>query len=352
VTTLVSGKTYDHTSAAKIELFVRSGERLVDVDSLEFTLHDTAGVQFYPVSGRQAVDTGGTGRLGTGYYAATWAADGAARGIEVRWYYTIGAAPEVTEVHRDYEVVGAGKMELAAGALCRVIDLRDEGVATATASDTLLARRIRIATRLVERWTRRWFGPRAMRLELDGPEHDTLFVQQPIVGVSAVSVFSRGVSPELTAVSLDDVVVYNRHLGAGVADDLYLPRIAIRGDVSDFDRLFTFWPPGTRNVFVTGAFGYTEWSPLVSAGTIPEDLVRAAVLLVVRDLAVLSDSDRADTRAATRITQIRTRDQSITYSDGSSSGGGGSSLIGALSGDREIDDLVLPFVAAPSIGAV
>ncbi len=76
------------------------------------------------------------------------------------------------------------------------------------------------------------------------------------------------------------------------------------------------------------------------------------MMLLVRDLAQVGDIDaRTEALLRTRIKSETTRDQSVTYGEGRSSGGAGGSH-GYLTGDAEIDALLERFMGPVSIGLV
>jgi hypothetical protein len=112
-----------------------------------------------------------------------------------------------------------------------------------------------------------------------------------------------------------------------------------------------FWP-GPRNVQLSGLWGYTDPDADCQVGVTPDMIRRATMMLVAREMVGIGDvAGRADAQNAYRISDQRTRDQSVTYGPGRSdlaaSGGAGE-----FTGDPAIDDLIAQFVAPPFIGTV
>lgn len=248
---------------------------------------------------------------------------------------------------------------------CTVQDLRDQGVPSSgvgAKTDAELQVLIARASRMVDFYTGRFFEPRSLVLRLDGTGRRGLLLGHPIVSVSGIRLVAQDF---LTAsdieVDLADVRVYNRHLSGLLApDDRENPRI----EFLEFDHRFETlplagrdthgvftpqrWPEGTQNVEVTGIFGYTDpdGSP---TGQTPDLIARATCLIVLRRLLASElGGDAFDNQNAWRLTELRTRDQTIKWADPSRLGSRG---IGAFTGDPEIDSILAGFVRSPELGA-
>jgi hypothetical protein len=259
--------------------------------------------------------------------------------------------------------------------------LRDQGVDPDRVTDAQLLLKIQYASALIERWTGRWFVPKARTFVLDGPGHPLLQIGPPICSITEVRVLGQG---SLYLSSNDEVVdglnvrVYNRHLTQGLfdPDDRYNPKIEwLRGDYGRAIGVYQYggWPRGVQNVQVSGWFGFTDpdeamlpYIPPSAAPTIPPVppldppayplgrtpalITQACMMLVARDLIALTDSDaRNEQEMAGRMTNLRTRDQSISWGQRLSTTSGGTT---AYSGDLAIDRIISMFARTPALGAV
>lgn len=372
---LARGQTSDCSNPI-LDVFTITAGRIVDVASLEFQIWDVTAespVQVFPETpgDREAVnlDPCPTGaRLGLGHYVATWSAplDASIGDHEVRWFFrkTIGSA-EQTFVEA-FEVTPEVSAK-AADTYCTVQDLRDEGVPSsgiAGKTDAQLLRLIDRASRLVDLYTGRWFSPRPMVLRLDGHGGTDLLIGPPIISISEVRLVAQDFATATDLpVELSDLRIYNRHLGGLLdPDDRENPKISWL----EYDRRWerrpppdteigsifypSRWPSGTQNVEVTGIFGYTDpdGSPM---GKTPDAIRRAVTLIVIRRLLNPETSDDAyDARNAWRLNSLRTRDQTITWANMTTSALG-SRGVGYFTGDPEIDTLIAAYVRPPALGA-
>ena len=295
---------------------------LDDVDVIEYVILDRTGdapVQVFPEAGRAAA-----ARLGVGHYVALYTAPASAQlGYHaVRWF---GRATE-GELHFEtpFEVLAA-PIDMPQPGYCMLQDLRDEGFAPEAVSDARLARIIALASRTIERITGRFFEPRRQRIELDGRGSNDLLLDEPIIAIEKIELGSSG--------PVSGATVYNRHITQGLMlpDDRQNPRIRLG------------FPCGARNVRVTGIFGYTEpdGSP---TGTTPLLIREACKRLVVREIPLLAETGRReDARQRYRIVQERTREQSYTLDK--------LAHPGALTGDPDIDDILVQFMRPADLGA-
>lgn len=356
------------------DTWVRSRGRLVDPVSLEYVVYDVSDqgkqlspVQVYPPTGRAAVNLAACpagNRIGLGHFVGPFtpqltAAFGA---YEVRWYCTVATGDTETEWSTYFDVVtGAVRSRLPTYA--SVSSLRREGVEPKDADDSRALELLVRASQYIERVTGRFFEPRALTIEADGKGRNSLLLDFPIIALESVAVDGwPWAAPASDAVDLDIVRVYNRHLdGLTMPDDRSSPKLDFYRDVTDpisaaivSDWSSMRWPRGQQNVRVAGAFGYTDpdGSP---AGATPELLAHVTRLLVVRELGRLMDRDaREDAQRRWRILSERTRDQSYTLM-GPGGGAGtaiGTSLVGAFTGDPEIDSTLAMFIRPPDFGAV
>ena len=253
-----------------------------------------------------------------------------------------------------------------------VDQLRAEGV-SADLSDARLHVLIQRASTMIDNWTHRWFVPREMTLLLDGKGSDILQIGPPIIAISEVKILVPDTTyiPTINEiVDLLSIRVFNRHLTEQLLDpdDRNNPKIQY---VTSWygTRLvpevypFSWFPVGVQNIQVKGIFGYTDYDGGVAlatdgvtpVGKTPDMISLACMMLVVRDLLPLADlAGRNDQALASRVTQLRTRDQSISYGAqvGTSSGIGTSSNAPGIVGNSEIKAILEPYCRGGSLGAV
>jgi hypothetical protein len=203
-------------------------------------------------------------------------------------------------------------------------DLRAEGVSEFEADDARLTALITEATATIDRATGWFFEPRALTLRLDGRGTPTLEPPAPPLRVDSITI--DGI--ELSLAPEDLVVV-----GAPVQPGFYAPRIT---------RCHHAFPRGCGNVEIDGLWGYTEddGSP---EGRVPYEIRRVCMLLVLRWLPPLADSDADDARNSWRVTSMRTRDQSVSFDR--------PGLGGPYTGDPEIDRVLFRYRRPPGLGA-
>ena len=349
----------------KLDVFMRLGGVLVDIYSLEFEIYEKVStpstpVKVFPSSGRQAVVVGTDcpvgERLSTGHYVATYSVPNTALvgTHEIRWYFRLTATTAEQEFREEFEVLPV--LLPSSGAYCTVQEFRDEGVPDASTpggySDDVIQRKILRFSRLVDRFTQRWFEPRNLTFKLDGTSSPSLLLEHPIISVNSVTVEETG------SIDATSIVVYNRHLSQNLLnpDDRENPRIEIVQPLSD-DLLFKIglrvFPAGQQNIEVDGVFGYTAYDGS-STGKTPDDICEVVKLLVMRDLPKKWSQKEAadDATNAWRVRQLRTRDQSITYADPGAGGSGGVRGQGAFTGDPTIDSILAMYAAPPRLRSV
>jgi hypothetical protein len=337
---------------------------LADVASLQYQIFNATTVvptQVYPTSaGTKAtvdVDTAcPTGdKLGAGHYVARWTASStqAVGRYQVKWYVKLtDDSTEEVEVE-DFEVVLSTSIGSSKTDYCLLQDLRDEGVASATVPDLLLAKRIALASRFIEAATKRFFYPRAMSINLDGTGGAAMLLQQPIIALTGISLETTTL---LTDIELDNVRVYNRHLSQRLTDpdDRSSPKIELFNtrDSYGYGRLgYTAlrFPVGEQNVAIDGVFGYTDPGlSMLTAGVTPEMIRHVCKLITMRELSKLSKvAARSEGLVRHRLTSERTRDQAYSLAPL------GTQMTGAFfTGDPEVDNVLAFFQRPPVMGAV
>lgn len=319
-------------------------------------------------------------RLGAGYYRAgsydpqaeDWGADplddpGPGRRI-VRWFAVLEAGgPELTWTTHTERLAGGAMPDLGVPYYATISDLREESFSPSVLTDARAAVLLARASLYIEMFTGRRFIAEPKELHVSGHGGGMLQFGEPIVGIEP-----DGVSVDLNPYpsgasslpySRDSLRVYNRHLTQRLTqpDDRQNPKLEaydpchVRESMFQHDWPWQYaFPRGQQNVHVRGVFGFTEWdgSPM---GRTPELIKFAAMLLVRRHMAGggLGAGGGVGVGGGA-VTQEKTRDQSVSYAAPGSIGSGraGSSLLGAFTGDPEIDTILAAFMRQVSVGAV
>lgn len=351
-----------------LDLYTVQNGALVDVAVLEFQIFDVTGAptQVFPVAPgtRQALDpttdAPAGDRLDLGHYAATWTPDLAEPlgAHEIRWFFQLNPGDPEQSFTEPFDVV-AQVTATPTNGYASVADVRAEGVPSSgvgAVSDARIIAAIEIASRLIDGYTGRFFNPRPATYRLDGTGRRGLLLGNPIVSISSVTLLGLEAVPTLP-LEASDYRVYNRHLTQGLLepDDRESPKIELvsvderyeTGFIAESELHLYRFPKGTQNIEVSGLFGYTEpdGSP---TGRTPLLITRACVLMVLRQLPLATDPDAADALNAWRLTELRTRDQTIKWANPADLGARGA---GPFTGDPEIDGILLQFVAPPFLGA-
>ena len=360
---LARGQASD-CSNPTLDIFTQVNGVLTDVANLEYQVFDVSDaakqlspIQVFPATLGQRAQVDVTNlcpagnKLSTGHFVAEYTppVSEALGTHELRWFFKLTASsPEQTfkeEFEVLSEVVGTGQV-----AYCPLQDLRDEGFTTSQVTDARLVTLIELASRYIDSVTERFFEPRQQTLELDGRDVPDLLLGEPIIAVEQIEVLDQGIGGVAISGPVDpsSYRVYNRHLTQRLAkpDDRDNPKISfVRGDSGPRPLLGRgfFFPQGVQNIRVKGLFGYTEadGSP---TGRTPLLIREVCKRLVARDLPLLSDvGGRDDAQRRWRLIQEKTRDQSYRLDK--------LTLHGALTGDPEIDNMLVQFKRPADLGA-
>ncbi len=360
-----------------LDIFFRVLGVPTDVFLLEYQVFEQVTspptlIQVFPPAGRALVDLTDCpagDKLDTGHYVAEWVVPAAEPiGIHIlKWFYKQNVGSPEREFQEEFTVLAAGAPSTGQG-YCNVTDLRDAGVPstglngkTDAELDTLITR----ATILVDRYTGRFFEPRSLVIRIDGTGRHGLLVGDPIISINTITLISDDfVSNQV--IELADVRIYNRHLTERLLnpDDRENPKIeflefdrrheslgGINGDSAHHLFHPHRWPEGTQNVELDGVFGYTDFTTATTQGITPDPIREVTCLIVLRMLAAaFSEPDkRSDVLDAWKVTEYKTRDQTIKYADPSKLGGRG---VGAFTGDPQIDSVLAMYTRPPMFGAV
>jgi hypothetical protein len=208
-----------------------------------------------------------------------------------------------------------------------VADLRAEGVTAAEASDARLELLLAEASSLIDRVTGWFFEPRLLTLRLSGRGAPSIELPVPPIRLDRLTLGEADLPLDVNHLAI---------VGAPVLPGFDGPRLTLR-----YARRF---PRGHGNVIAEGLWGFTEPDG-TPEGRTPFAVRRATMLLVLRSMAPLADDASFEARSRWRIIEERTRDQSYRLDPSKASASA------SLTGDPEIDALLLPYVRPTPIGA-
>lgn len=158
--------------------------------------------------------------------------------------------------------------------------VRDAGVTPKRASKEDIEAAIATWTAFIDRITGQWFESRALTVQLDGTDTDTLFLPVPVITLTSLHINGDFVN----AVAATDFRLYNR----AFPDDRRNPRVKLITN-DRFQDVFT--PPvlrgrgpafmfGKQNQQLIGNWGFVE-----TDGTTPLLIQRALLKLAVKQLS-------------------------------------------------------------------
>lgn len=295
---------------------------LTDVFELSFQVWRD-GAQIYPVSSgqKQAVDLEDD-RLGVGRYVANWTATSnqALGAHEVRWFSKQTSTSPERVSRQAFEVVAA--LPALGPFYASPSELAAEG-SKATEARALLA--LSIAGQFLETATHTFFEPRALTMGIDGKDGSLLHMEHAIVAIESVTI-------DGSLLDATNLVVYNR------PDDRKNPKLA---------RKSGSWRRGRQNIEVLGVFGCVG-----PDGGIHPLARQATKLLAMRELDPIKSDARSDTRNRHRILSEATREQSYTLASVTGGSGASGGLPPWITGDPEIDQLILALRGPGRVTAV
>lgn len=345
-----------------LKIVVTRGGRPFDPSSIEFQIFQDPGgtpVQVFPVAGKQAVDltpfpTGD--RLSVGTFGARWIIPEDAQIVEheIRWFVKQSDTDAERQIDfrflvADYTAVDreADVLALSTGLYCTANDVREEGYQDeAKFRAKRIDRLIQGASRDIERYTGRWFEPRTLDLVLDGSGAKTLEMPGPPIEIKEVRVLSGTDPIDTRVIDLQDIVTFNRWLkGVVKPDDRNDPRIALVTSTRLRPHRTGIFPRGEQNIQVSGIFGYTDRDVTVGPyGTTPEAIRRCCVLMVARELPEIRDySSREDRQRRHLLRSEKADGQTFAYER--------HPRPAKITGDPEIDSILVDFMAPPSMEA-
>lgn len=356
---LARGQASDCTNP-ELDLFTLVNGVKTNMDTVEFQVFEKVTdpdnpIQVFPPSGRYTVDAANdcpTGdRVSTGRYVAQYTPDLAELigTHEIRWYFKPTPTSAEVTFQEEFEVLAEATGSSGVG-YCTVQELRDEGVpstGSGAVSDSKLQTIITRASVYVDQYTGRWFEPRTLTLDFDGSGAASMLLEQPIISITSVAIDS-------VALSLADVLVYNRHITQNLLapDDRENPRIEIDQPLHD-DLLYKVglkhFPRGQQNIRIVGMFGYTDYDG-TSTGKTPDLICEATKLIVMRELTPKYGAAGNDpVFSSANIVEEKTRDQSVKFANPTNLG---AQSPGPFFGDRRIDSILMRYRLPPRVRSV
>ncbi|TXH17461.1 MAG: hypothetical protein E6R03_03910 [Hyphomicrobiaceae bacterium] len=321
---------------------------LVDPAALEYRILDPSGTQ---VVAPTAVDLEDHRlRLGTFAPPITIGAMSSIGTWTIEWTWDLEIGDETyTYVQVTHFTVVDSDIPLVDG-YAQVADARAEG-APVSFSDARIAQILTESSRTVEHFTRRFFDARYHVYDYDVRSRGVLIrTRQPIVAIEDILVnFSDFNS--IHSLDAEDFRIYNRHMrGMLQPDDRDAPKVEVQREAGRWD-FGSRMVASQQNATIKGWWGYTDpdGGPF---GVTPPSIERVTMMLAFRNIRPLwrkfSNVEGPTTGA---VQTQRTRDQSITYATVAGSGLTNVLSRAPMTGDPEIDIILMRFRAPPVIEA-
>lgn len=292
-----------------------------DVFAITFTIKDPAG----------AVVTGPTAatRFDTGYYFANWQIPAGAElgeGWSITWAWEVADGDD--EIQADPVTFEVLEYAGNPGSLYYITpqDVYNEKVKREKYPPDWVLQRIRFVQGYIEKLTQNRFVKTLDTKYYDGDNTGLLELEEPLLEALDISFeINRG---DYQPQSLLDFVVYNQYKDRGY------PRVMI----SETAKLSIYsavnsgvFPHGYQNIKIHGYWGYTD-----REGRTPEEIKMACKLIVQKWLAPTNaPGSRAQRRGGAGLKSQSTDGHSYSLSEALS--------VGTLTGDQEIDSLLIPY---------
>lgn len=259
------------------------------------------------------------------------------------------------------------------GAYAQIQDMLDNGFPVGNLAPTCggftfvdAVRALRRATDYVEMITSRTFDARYLSLDEDGTGGPVIQTEKVIIGLTDTAFTFTTFTPADLPIEEGDLRVYNRHIRQNMTepDDRQDPRVEfLRSPVYRFPRAqllgevdilssFIGFTDSQQNVKFRGMFGYTDFDGS-AFGKTPELIKEATLRLAARYIQPLwaqMGGAGSNMSKAGPVKMEKTEDQQVQYTDAGITGGN-NAFIGNFSGDPEIDQLLVLFMAPPKFGS-
>ena len=276
----------------------------------------------------------------------------------INWFVKFTATDNERTVPIEFDVVDefAGGTEGAAhplslGLYATEDEIRAEGFLAEQAEPDRIARLIKLASRKIERVTRRWFEPRFVSFFVDGSGHRRLGLPAPLIEIYELRVISRDnvvIATGSDIIDLDALAIFNRHISQGMMDpdDREDPRLEFATISGSLITGYSRFPRGRQNLQVTGVFGYTDPDPTCRHGVTPPEIKDVCMKMVVRNLPQYEEfEDREDRQQRARLTGEKQGKHGYTLSKNPNLD------IAGVTGDPEIDDVLMQFRSPMHVGS-
>lgn len=309
--------------------------RLEDIESGEWTITDSDGAETGPV----AIDTADCPaghRLGLGFYAIAWTIPNTAKAgtWDALATFSFEAGGPQSSQRLVFEIIERDAGNPLAPVYASIESLRCEGFTERRINDQQLARRLKLASAMVDGFTGNRFEAEAKQIRVTGKGSNLLHLREPIIALGLLQQEFGGALDQETSdfdldiVDLDDVRIANRHISQGLTrpDDRFNPKI---------ERLFGSFGRRPQGVVIDGVFGFTEANG-TPTGSTPMLIEHATRLLVLRNIDKLSSGRRQDRMTDHLVSEERTLDQQRKFDRPNND----RTAIGAFTGDPEIDTIL------------
>ncbi len=288
------------------------------------------------------------GRLGNGRYCVgmTIPGDWDLGTYLIRWYVVPNEGDD--EVTFDDEILVTDQAHGSPDYWVTVQDMYDSGVPEDVYTPKQVQKAIKLAQQLIEKTTGRSFEPVYKELKVDGRGRMKLILREPIVAIDTVSADYDIMFDWTWEDELESVVVYNRHMrGQLKPDDRNNPKLEFTFAMRPVGPWASF-PDGSQDVRVSGVFGYTtpDGTPF---GVLPEDIAWVLKKIAWKYTPPSNSPEAEELAQQYKIVGERTRDQTVTYANisqikgGGSNGGGGLGSATYITGDPEVDAILLRY---------
>lgn len=318
----------EENTTSNINWFTTLNSVKTDMYSVEFQIFriedGLPGTQIFPLSGWEDVSVA-PGKFDTGSYYAydnansqgwTPEADAWVGTHRIFWRWKYQSTSSFQYGAEDFELIAVDGVPTDT-----YITVEDVKAALGSASDDFPDYQIETAIitwqQALDRMCRQWFNSRALTINFDGDNTDTIHLGVPIITCDYLRINN---SPDNLDTSL--YRVYNSRT---YPDDRRNPKIRLRRStdtrrslfVSPYSRYPIVFEKGYQNHVVSGTFGFTE-----SDGTTPLLIQRALLKLVIEKLTnpvYIAPGDPAPAPPPTIIAGVvieeKTDGHSIKYGD-------------------------------------
>lgn len=343
---IVIGETSSGTNPL-LPFFYQTGGILTDIYALSFKVFSLeTGLQVHTDTINTDLVADGGDKIATGYYAAPLDPSNlglTAGAYELEWTYQVADGDPQLKAIYAFEVLSSKfrtGMRYSAYASSDLSQLSSFPI-----EDRQKA--LNTVSREIDRLTGRFFFPRYMRIDVSvRPESAVLWLDQPIIGIGSVVLEYAGVvSDTLTSedIQLANLRIFNRHLGYVLTpDDRDNPKIEFAqvGSTTNLAE-YSHFPAGTKNVQITGVFGFTDpdGSPF---GCVPDPLQEVAKTLVYKKLIDPIGIDPFS-QGQGRVKKAKTRDQEIQFDTTLSKDA-------TMTGDLKLDTILADYSRPPHVG--